>query len=139
MEWSYFDKFKWATDKYLPVNGQGETMATQAVTAVSKLVYKWYNDGDVYDNVSSFMDGWGNDLSPYANWLWTKLPWTRETLEQVYSCFNDEQYEDILAELAEIVFDDYVLELLDKRPADGSIYKQDGPFAFQESEPDDFW
>ena len=136
--WSEFNRWDRADDMYLPRRGQGDTMATQIVTATTKLVYKWFNDGDVYDN-TRYMDGWCNDLSPYANWLWTKLPWTRETLEQVYSCFNDEQYEDILAELAEIVFDDSVLELLDKRPADGSIYKQDGPFAFQESEPDDFW
>lgn len=35
--------------KYLPENGEGNSLASQAVTAVSKLVYKWFNDGDVYD------------------------------------------------------------------------------------------
>ena len=49
-EWSYFDKFETINDRYLPSQGEGETKATQVVTAVTKLVYKWYNDGDVYDN-----------------------------------------------------------------------------------------
>ena len=37
-------------DKYLPDEGEGKTMATQAVTAMCKIVYRWYNDGDVFDN-----------------------------------------------------------------------------------------
>lgn len=35
---------------YLPDRGEGKTKATQIVTAVNKLIYKWFNDGDVYDN-----------------------------------------------------------------------------------------
>ena len=61
-KWSYFNKFKELNNKYLPDMGEGETKATQVVTAVTKLVYKWYNDGDVYDN-TYMMKGWCNDLS----------------------------------------------------------------------------
>lgn len=50
VDWGYFDKFEWADEKYLPCRGEGETKATQIVTAINKLVYKWYNDGDVFDN-----------------------------------------------------------------------------------------
>ena len=50
VDWEYFNKFEKINDKYLPLSGQGETMATQICTVVNKLVYKWYNDGDVFDN-----------------------------------------------------------------------------------------
>ena len=66
--WDYFDRFEGIEDKYLPVQGEGETKASQIVTAVAKLVYKWYNDGDVFDN-THHLEGWANDLSDYANWL----------------------------------------------------------------------
>ena len=68
VDWGYYDKFDGLMDKYLPMHGEGETKATQIVTAVNKLVYKWYNDGDVFDN-TLHLEGWANDLSDYANWL----------------------------------------------------------------------
>ena len=70
VDWSYYDKpeFKAINSEYLPARGEGETKATQIVTAVNKLVYKWYNDGDVFDNTGA-LSGWANDLSSYANWL----------------------------------------------------------------------
>ena len=51
VDWSYFRKFEPFNRQYLPDRGEGDTLATQAATAVTKLVYKWYNDGDVYDLV----------------------------------------------------------------------------------------
>ena len=47
---SAFDKFEPIIDKYMPDIGEGDSLASQMVTAVNKLIYKWYNDGDVYDN-----------------------------------------------------------------------------------------
>lgn len=35
----YFRKFKKINDKYLPDYGEGNTFASQAVTAVNKLIY----------------------------------------------------------------------------------------------------
>ena len=69
VDWGYYDKFDGINDKYLPVYSEGETKATQIVTAVNKLVYKYYNDGDVFDN-TRYLSGWANDLSDYANWLY---------------------------------------------------------------------
>lgn len=66
VNWNYFDKFEAITVKYMPDYGEGETIASQAVTAVNKLIYKWYNDGDVFDN-TKYLEGWWNDLSSYAN------------------------------------------------------------------------
>ena len=68
VDWSYFNQYEELINVYMPIQGEGDTMATQAVTAVNKLIYKWYNDGDVYDNTYQ-MNGWANDLSSYANWL----------------------------------------------------------------------
>ena len=69
VSWDYYNKFKDINEKYLPDEGEGDTLASQIVTAINKLVYKWYNDGDVFDNVNSGLQGWANDLSSYANWL----------------------------------------------------------------------
>ena len=42
VDWDYYnkDEFSRISDKYLPSMGEGETLATQICTAVSKLVYK---------------------------------------------------------------------------------------------------
>ena len=51
------------SEKYLPNCWEWETQATQLATAVCKLVYKYYNDGDEYGKIV-----W-NDMSSYANWI----------------------------------------------------------------------
>ena len=43
VEWSAFDKFEPIIDKYMPDIGEGDSLASQMVTAVNKLIYKWYN------------------------------------------------------------------------------------------------
>lgn len=134
-EWSYFDKFEEITNKYLPACGEGDTMATQVVTAVNKLVYKWYNDGDVYDN-SGYLKGWLNDLSSYANWLYQNIA-VNEILERVWNCKDDGEYEDLLAALANYCLTDELLDVLAEKPKVGSIYECDGPFAFDISEDDE--
>lgn len=87
VDWSYFNKFDRANDEYLPSTGEGDTMATQVCTAVTKLVYKWYNDGDVFDN-SYGLEGWANDLSSYANWLYKYVPQTRPILLEITDIFS---------------------------------------------------
>ena len=84
VDWDYYDRFNELNDKYLPSQGEGETEATQAITAINKLVYKWYNDGDVYDNVNSGLSGWANDLSSYANWLHKNIDGASEILERIF-------------------------------------------------------
>lgn len=136
MEWSYFDKFDSLTDKYLPDCGEGETMASQIVTAVCKLVYKWYNDGDVFDN-TGMMSGWCNDLSSYANWLLAHTPFG-DVLTRVFDCMNDEEYEDLLVDLADLLLVEEYLDEMNGHEKVGSIYDCDGPFKFvEESEDED--
>lgn len=136
VEWDYFDKYSDIIYKYMPDRGEGETEAAQAVTAVNKLIYKWYNDGDVFDN-SYYLEGWLNDLSSYANWLYKYAPKTDLILGTIRDCYNDSDYEDLLQELADQVLNEKYLAPMAENPAVGSIYDQKGPFSFTEYEEEE--
>lgn len=136
VDWDYFDKFNDITDKYLPSEGEGDTLASQIVTAINKLVYKWYNDGDVYDNVNSGMQGWANDLSSYANWLNKYCKPASRILDSIYSCKDDDTYEGILKALADKCLNKDLLITMEE-PKQGSIYNCDGPFEFTEKNDDE--
>ena len=131
-------------DLYLPSYGDGDNMATQAVTAANKLIYKWFNDGDVYDNTYA-MEGWCNDISGSANWLYNHIPSLQRTLFSIKDCRNDAQYEEILYDVFTTILEDpEYLENLSKLPKIGDAYNEDGPFEFVEHEEewdddDDWW
>lgn len=133
--WDYYNKFDEVNDKYLPAMGEGDTMATQICTAVNKLVYKWYNDGDVFDNQMSCMNGWCNDLSSYANWLYNNVRESQLILEQVDGMYESD-YEDLLQELADTLLDEEFLEYYNREKV-GTIYKCKGIFRFEEPIDDD--
>lgn len=130
VQWDYYDKFETLVDKYLPASGEGETKATQIVTAVNKLVYKYYNDGDVFDN-TKYLEGWANDLSSYANWLYANTTKNVQIiLDTVYDCYNDSEYEDLLQELTdELLKEEYLVEQ-NKIKKVGTIYECNGKFKF---------
>lgn len=132
VDWSYYGKeeFKAINAKYLPDCGEGESIATQIVTAVNKLVYKWYNDGDVYDNTGA-LSGWANDLSSYANWLRAHTN-AKDILDRIYDCRNEGDYEDLLKALADRILDDEDLEMEAQIKKSGSIYDAKGPYRFEE-------
>lgn len=115
-------------ERYLETRGQGETMATQASAALNKLIYKFYNDGDVFD--WTYHKPTWNDLSSYANWLYTYLPETREILEKaVRYGATETDYTIALYELYELVFENHdMLDELNTHPAIGDIYNQEGVF-----------
>lgn len=128
VNWEYFDKFEEVTDKYMLPRGEGDTVASQIVTAINKLVYKWYNDGDVYDNTWA-MEGWCNDLSSYANWLYK---YTNATmLCEIENCFTHADYELLLKELADTFLNEDVLSRYEMEKI-GTIYECDGIFKFVE-------
>lgn len=132
MNWNYFNKFKDVKDKYLPDVGEGETMASQIVTAVNKLVYKWYNDGDVFDNTYQ-MEGWVNDLSSYANWLYEHCDKTTQCLlDTIKICDSEWKYENLLMDLADHLLDMKKLEIYENRSKVGSIYKCYGKYKFND-------
>lgn len=125
-----FDIFEKNTEKYLPNTGEGDNKATQAVTAVTKLIYKWFNDGDVFDN-NYGLEGWANDLSSYANWLSNFIEGADVILADIRSCDTEEKYEKLLEELADFMLN-LDLEELSTHEAISSIYNCDGPYKFSE-------
>lgn len=130
VSWDYFDKFQDIFDKYLPSRGEGENQAQQMVTAINKLVYKWYNDGDVYDDRSGL--GWANDLSSYANWLAKYIDGAAEILNMISGIEkgSESEYEDILKNLCDQLLDQNIVEGLEKQPKVGTIYDCKGNFSF---------
>lgn len=127
-----WDDFKFPkTSKYLPSTGDGDTLATQAATAVNKLIYKFWNDGDVFDN-NYGLKGWANDISGSANWLYYYVPETREILNRIYEIGSDEgAYKDLLWDLGNLV--ETKIDELANSPREGDAYDEDGPFSFKET------
>ena len=123
--------FDMMVDQYMPSKGEGDTMASQVATAINKLVYKWYNDGDVFDNTHG-LEGFANDLSSYANWLYKYIPQSRDALDEIYDCKTEDAYEYLLSNLIQAVVDLEDLENWSMQPKQGSIYSCDGPFQFDD-------
>ena len=134
-EWNDFYRFK---PKYMPAYGDGDTMASQTETAISKLVSKWFNDGDVFDNHYG-MSGWCNDISGSANWLATNFPGASTILDRIHYIGSDEgKYEDILYDLCCLIFDTpNLLDSMNNIPKVSSAYKCDGPYSFEEFDEED--
>lgn len=133
IDWNYFNKFEEVTDKYLPATGEGNNMAQQAVAAMCKLVYKWYNDGDIYDTTNYHLCGFANDLSSYANWLHKNTCIANE-LEGIYTAKGEADYEHVLARCADKLLNEDLLAQLAVKPATGSIYDCTGCFIWEEEQ-----
>lgn len=119
------------SNKYLPVKGDGDNQASQAVTAASKLIYKWFNDGDVYDNHYA-LEGWANDISGSANWLYNYIPGAADILKRIETISDADGYDDILWDIYNLVFDKDLLTELETKPKVGDAYREEGPFEFEE-------
>lgn len=132
MKWESFDKFNDIVEDYMPARGEGKTLASQTVTAVNKLIYKWYNDGDVYDN-TYYLHGWCNNLSSYANWL-SKYVDAGNILDSIQDCLFDDDYEEILWRLAEKYLNREYLEKLSNKQKQGTIYKCSGKYEWKDNE-----
>ena len=128
--WDDFLKPEWET-RCMPDYGDGDTMASQAETALCKLVFKWFNDGDVYDNRYG-MSGWANDISGSANWLAKNLPRAAEILRRICEIGGKkDKYTDILYDLCVLIYDTPgLLEALNHLPKIGDAYNEDGEFEF---------
>ncbi len=130
--WSSFDtpESNALEEKYLPANGDGDNMASQAVTATTRLIYKWFNNGDVYDN-SYGLSGWANDISGSANWLAKHVPGARDILWRIQKTHSEEEYvSNILWPLFNLVYDPKLLSSLEKKPKVDDAYSCKGPFEF---------
>lgn len=142
VSWNYYnselcDKIN---DKYLLSRGEGDNMATQIITAINKLIYKWYNDGDVFDN-TYYLDGWWNDMSSYANWLAKYVDGASEILNRIKIITSESEYEFLLKDLYDKFFDEKLLANYEQREKVDSVYECKGEFMYEEynDEEDDEW
>ena len=83
------------------------------------------------------MDGWWNDLSSYANWLDEHVDKAWKILGRVYDCYNYNDYEELLKELADTLLEEKYLEEQNKIEKIGTIYDCDGRFKFEEIKEDE--
>jgi len=138
MAWEDFDYYSDLIDEcgcWTP-HGEGEDKGTQIAMATSKLVYKWFNDGDVFDNTYS-LEGWANDLSSYANWLYKNTtPYAQHVLSSIADCRDGDDYEELLYNLCDELISRSYLMKMKELPKVGTIYNCDGPFEFKD---DDDW
>ena len=110
------------TNKYLPSMNQGENKASQLVTAVNKIIYGWYNNGDT-------ISGGDNDLTSYANWIdrHIKEPEIRKILKDDFIDYGDTYYlSEIILPLIRFVFREDFLEGLTSQEVEGDIYECQG-------------
>lgn len=134
VDWSYYNKFEEINKKYLPDRGEGETKASQMVTAINKLIYKWYNDGDVYDN-TCYLQGWCNDLSSFANWLAGYIDGAVDILDRIFNV-DEDGYEMILKDLADTYLnEEQILNYTTEK--EGSIYNSIGRYKFNDNWEDE--
>lgn len=138
LTWDDFvtDESQKIENEYLPVEDEGDSMATQAVTATVKLIYKWFNDGDVFDNVHSNLNGWANNLSSYANWLDSYIPETEDILRNIKGMNEKEEYTQLLYDLYKTVLNNSFIEKYKDKPKVGTIYDCRGPYEFDDGEDD---
>lgn len=137
-----FKDFDNIISKHLPNYGQGDTKASQLVTAVNKIIYKWFNDGDVVDNVNTGLEGWANDLSSYANWLETYIPEAEEPLHTILweTKGDEDKYTTHLYELASTILRDEILSKYSTKGVIGDIYECDiGDFKWEIPTDEDDW
>lgn len=123
----------------MPPVGDGDTMASQAETAICKLVYRWFNDGDVYDNQYG-MTGWWNNISGSANWLANHFPGAKAILDRIQEIGNDEDaYTDILYDICRLIYDTpNLLDNLNALPKIGSAYDDPGPYKIVEMDENEY-
>ncbi len=142
----YFSKFNDVIDKYLPKHGEGNTKASQIVVAVNKLLYRWYNSGDVFDTSSK--NEWSshccNDISDFANWLYEYTDLSN-ILDNVYWCDTEDDYEELLKKLADTALNEEYLIPYATQSKEGNIYECKGDFEYvihwedEEEEEEEDW
>ena len=127
----YFEKFDDIIKKHMKRTGDGNTKASQIVTAVNKLLYVWYNNGDVFDNQTPYE--WSeyciNDVSSYANWLGQHTD-LFNILENVYECTTQDDYEELLKTLADTALNEEYLTPYVTQAKEGDIYECKGSFKY---------
>ena len=121
IRWSEYDQFEDILNRYLPEEGQGDTRAAQAVTAINNLVYAFYNDGTV---VAENLPEYDPDLNCYAKWLRKHMSSRAVLLViKLEDAETLDEYSQILFELTDYLLDEPRLRTLAKYKTVGDIYE----------------
>jgi hypothetical protein len=125
----YFEKYHDIISKYMKRVGDGDKKASQVVTAVNRLLYGWYNNGDVFDNQTPYewSEEWSNDISSYANWLDLHTDLS-PILASIDECTTEDDYEELLKTLADTTLNEEYLTPYTTQSKEGDIYKCKGGF-----------
>lgn len=107
---------------------EGATLAEQTAAAVNNLIFLWEYGEEVFDNVHGWPDDNMGDISCYANWLYKYRPEAQDILNRISGCTFDFEYDELLADLAELLLVEEKLHVADRFPAKGSIYDCEGLF-----------
>lgn len=121
VRWSDYDQFEDILNRYLPEDGQGDTRAEQAVTAINKLVYAFYNNGAV---IADALPEYDPNLESYATWL-RKHTSSRAVLllVKLEDAEDTDSYANYLYELTDYLLDEPKLRTLSKYNTVGDIYE----------------
>lgn len=127
-------RFQIAFDELVPSQGKADTQAGELIRAMGRVLYRWFNDGDV------FYKGYGiKTVLPSVEFIYEYGPdgvkeLVDDTIKEVQN-YNDPNffeenggYDEFLNNTAELVVD-YILdnpELLAEEPAEDSRYTDSG-------------
>ena len=103
-------KIEELTDKYMSDEGKCETVAGEMLRAYNRVVYRYFNDGDVAG------EGYGREtVNPALRYLFSQLPSIKHFFEINYYDksidFFDYDYETILNKIGFMILDHF-----EKRP-----------------------
>lgn len=125
--------FEAVTDEYMPRSGEGDNKLTQLLVAANKIIYRWYNDGDVIDSSTGL--SLGDDISGSANWIDKYMPSLAKSFKNVYDSFNDDTYEKTVIIPFEKTLEKYFStedwKKLLSEPKVGNAYRESGEYYWE--------
>ena len=94
------------TDQYVSPEGMCETVAGEILRAYNRVIYRYYNDGDVAG------EDYGREtVNPALRYLFSQLPTIKQFFEIDYYdksiCYIDYDYETILNKIGFIILDHF--------------------------------
>lgn len=96
-------------ERLVPAQGPAATKAGEALRAMSKLYYRWYNDGD---KIERSMNEWDTHQSAARafNYLHQFRDAasgfsTQNLMENLLDAYTEEQYEEALEEMADVIIE----------------------------------
>ena len=119
------DRFSVLFNHLVPKSGKADTVAGELVRAMMKILYRDYNDGDV------FYDGYGKETcGPCAAFICDALPdFESEFVHIAENTLEDDEYTQALNQITEELFD-YIMDnsYLLAEPNDQDMYDFDGDY-----------